>query len=33
MPELLVTMTTPGTFGYQCEFHPTTMFGAIQVVP
>jgi plastocyanin len=30
---LAVTMTTAGTFGYQCNFHPGTMFGAIQVVP
>ncbi len=27
------TVTTPGTFGYQCAYHPTMMFGAIQVVP
>lgn len=33
MPELLVTMSTAGTFGFQCEFHAMTMFGAIQVVP
>lgn len=31
--ELKVTMTTAGTFGYRCEFHPTQMFGAIKVVP
>ena len=30
---LAVTMSAPGTFGYQCNFHPGTMFGAIQVVP
>lgn len=30
---LSITVTTPGTFGFQCQFHPTTMFGAIQVVP
>lgn len=33
MPELLITMTAAGTFGYQCKSHPTTMFGAVQVVP
>jgi plastocyanin len=22
-----------GTFGFECQFHPTIMFGAIQVVP
>ncbi|HVH48137.1 MAG TPA: hypothetical protein VM925_37645 [Labilithrix sp.] len=31
--ELVVTMTSAGTFGYECEFHPTSMFGAIRVVP
>mgnify|MGYP001025087940 CR=1 FL=1 len=31
--KLVVTMTTPGSFGYECEFHPTLMFGAIRVVP
>ncbi len=30
---LEVTFPSPGTFGYQCEFHPTLMFGAIRVVP
>ena len=30
---LSVTMTRPGTFGFQCEFHRTSMFGAIRVVP
>jgi plastocyanin len=30
---LTVTMPMAGTFGYQCEFHPTLMFGAIRVVP
>jgi plastocyanin len=30
---LSFTMSTAGTFGYQCQFHPGTMFGAIQVVP
>lgn len=25
--------TAAGTFGYQCSAHPTSMFGAIQVVP
>lgn len=27
------TMTTAGTFGFHCTAHPTTMFGAIRVVP
>ncbi|MBX3208149.1 MAG: hypothetical protein KF764_24090 [Labilithrix sp.] len=31
--ELVVTMPNAGTFGYECEFHPTLMFGAIRVVP
>lgn len=31
--ELEVVMTAPGTFGYECEFHPIQMFGAIRVVP
>jgi plastocyanin len=26
-------VTAKGTFGYQCNFHPSIMFGAIQVVP
>ena len=30
---LAVTMTTEGTYGFECAFHPTIMFGAIQVVP
>jgi plastocyanin len=30
---LVVTFPDPGTFGFQCEFHPTSMFGAIRVVP
>jgi plastocyanin len=30
---LVVVMTSPGTFGFQCTFHPTLMFGAIRVVP
>ena len=31
----VLTFTVPnaGTFGYQCAFHPGSMFGAIQVVP
>jgi plastocyanin len=28
-----VTMTTPGIYGFECAFHPTIMFGAVQVVP
>jgi plastocyanin len=28
-----ITMTKAGTYGYQCDFHPSSMFGAIQVVP
>lgn len=30
---LQVTMDREGTFGFQCTYHPTTMFGAIRVVP
>lgn len=30
---LALTMTTAATYGYQCNFHPGLMFGAIQVVP
>lgn len=30
---LSVTMSAPGIFGYECEFHPTLMYGAIKVVP
>ncbi|MBX3262385.1 MAG: hypothetical protein KF782_22080 [Labilithrix sp.] len=30
---LVVTMPNAGTFGYECEFHPVQMFGAIRVVP
>jgi plastocyanin len=30
---LVVTFPTPGTFGFQCVFHPSLMFGAIRVVP
>jgi plastocyanin len=32
-PELPVTMTTAGNYGYRCDFHPGQMFGAVQVVP
>ena len=32
-PELPVTMTTAGNYGYRCDFHPNQMFGAVQVVP
>jgi plastocyanin len=28
-----VIMTTAGTFGFECGFHPSIMFGAVQVVP
>ena len=31
--KLVITMTSAGTFGYQCEFHRANMFGAIRVVP
>ncbi|MDF2697062.1 MAG: hypothetical protein K0S65_5445 [Labilithrix sp.] len=31
--KLVVTMPNAGTFGFQCEFHPLLMFGAIRVVP
>lgn len=30
---IAVTMPTKGTYGYDCMFHPSLMFGAIQVVP
>jgi plastocyanin len=30
---LAVTMPGAGTFGFQCQFHPTLMYGAIRVVP
>jgi plastocyanin len=30
---LELTMSTKGTYGYECNFHPSIMFGAIQVVP
>jgi plastocyanin len=33
MPELPVTMSTAGNYGFRCAFHPLVMFGAIQVVP
>jgi plastocyanin len=33
MPELVIKMTTAGTYGFQCRSHPSSMFGAIQVVP
>jgi plastocyanin len=32
-PELPVTMTTAGNYGFRCDFHPLQMFGAVQVVP
>jgi plastocyanin len=32
-PELVLTMSSAGSFGFQCMFHPGLMFGAIQVVP
>ena len=32
MPELIIKMNTKGTYGFQCGFHPTVMYGAIQVV-
>jgi plastocyanin len=28
---LSVVLATPGTFGFECSFHPAVMFGAIQV--
>jgi plastocyanin len=28
-----VVMSTAGTYGFECGFHPTIMFGAVQVVP
>lgn len=31
--KLVVVMPAAGTFGYECEFHPSSMFGAIRVVP
>jgi hypothetical protein len=30
---LAIPMPTKGTFGFDCVFHPSLMFGAIQVVP
>lgn len=33
MPELIITMSTAGTYGFECQLHPDSMFGAIQVVP
>lgn len=30
---LAVVMPAKGTFGFECTFHPSLMFGAIQVVP
>jgi plastocyanin len=30
---VVFTMPAKGTFGYECMFHPSIMFGAIQVVP
>lgn len=30
---LAVTFPNAGTFGYQCDFHPAQMYGAIRVVP
>ena len=33
MPELAVTMTPAGNYGFRCAFHPLGMFGAVQVVP
>lgn len=32
-PELAVTMSTAGNYGFRCAFHPLQMFGAVQVVP
>jgi len=32
-PETRLTLTTPGTFGYQCTYHPVQMYGAIRVLP
>lgn len=32
-PEVRVTTSTAGTFGFQCVYHPVQMFGAIRVVP
>ena len=28
-----VTFSTKGTYGFECNFHPDIMFGAVQVVP
>ena len=27
------TFPAPGTYGYQCQFHPFAMYGAVQVTP
>lgn len=32
-PEVRVTTSAAGTFGFQCTYHPVQMFGAIRVVP
>ncbi len=29
----VVTLPVKGTYGYECMFHPSIMFGAVQVVP
>lgn len=31
--QVVVLLPDAGTFGYQCEFHPEMMFGAVRVVP
>ena len=30
---VVVAMPAKGTYGYECMFHPSNMFGAVQVVP
>jgi plastocyanin len=32
-PETRVTTSAAGTFGFQCVYHPVSMFGAVRVVP
>ena len=31
--ELKVSFPAAGTFGFHCDFHPTSMFGSVKVVP
>jgi plastocyanin len=31
--EVKVSFPAAGTFGFHCDFHPTSMFGSVKVVP